>query len=237
MPIPQWRITFDVENKMTQRPGFAQSPFGTNITQYVKSNDDEWTWQEPITGIMMLKPSYLTAQWADATHWYDESVLTRDEPYWELMWHGQDGDVAFNGKFLASETPTLGTKIMPALMGAVHVPQYNTVSGYANDKIVMGIQTAAGADTFRDEGFVINWKIASREVMTNRYRNCLFVAIEKLGIHIDFTGKCSVYWYDAPVSGVYTTATLVDTFDIGTITEMTGKWQTLSILPIPNLVC
>jgi hypothetical protein len=62
MPIPQWRITFDVENKMTQRPGFAQSPFGTNITQYVKSNDDEWTWQEPITGIMMLKPSYLTAQ-------------------------------------------------------------------------------------------------------------------------------------------------------------------------------
>jgi len=60
MPIPQWRITFDVENKMTQRPGFAQSPFGTNITQYIKSNDDEWTWQEPITGIMMLKPSTLT---------------------------------------------------------------------------------------------------------------------------------------------------------------------------------
>ena len=235
MPIPQWRITFDVENKMTQRPGFAQSPFGTNITQYIKSNDDEWTWQEPITGIMMLKPSFLTAQWTDANHWYDESVLTRDEPYWELMWHGVDGDVAFNGKYLASETPTLGTKILPPISGAVHVPMYNTVSGYTNDKIVMGIQTAAGANTYRDEGFVINWKIASREVMTNKYRNCMFVAIEKLGIHIDFTGKCSVYWYDAPVSGVYTTATLVDSFDIGTITEMTGKWQTLSILPIPQL--
>ena len=94
MPIPQWRITFDVDNKMTQRPGLAQSQLGTNITQYIKSNDDEWTWQEPITGIMMLKPSFLTAQWTDANHWYDESVLTRDEPYWELMWHGVDGDVA-----------------------------------------------------------------------------------------------------------------------------------------------
>jgi hypothetical protein len=38
MPIPQWRITFDVENRMTQRPGFAQSPFGTNIQQYFRVN-------------------------------------------------------------------------------------------------------------------------------------------------------------------------------------------------------
>jgi hypothetical protein len=237
MPIPQWRITFDVENRMTQRPGFAQSPYGTNITQYIKSSDDEQTWQEPITGMMMLKPSFLTADWSNANHWYDESAITRDEPYWELMWHGnvESSDPAFNGKFLASETPTLGTKILPPISGAVHVPKYVTSSGYANDKIVIGMQTATGANTYKDEGFVINWKIASREVMTNKYRNCLYIAIEKLGVHIDFTGKCSVYWYDDPVSGVYTTATLVDSFDIGSITEMTGKWQTLSILPIPQM--
>ena len=235
MPIPQWRITYDVENRMTQRPGFAQSPFGTNITQYVKTVLDESTWQEPITGMIMLKPSFLTADWANATHWYDESVITRDEPYWELMWHGDGGDPAFNGKFLASETPTLGTKLMPALTGAKHVPQYVSSPSFTNDVIRMGMQTNTGADASVDEGFVINWKIASREVMTNKYRNCLFIAIEKLGIHIDFTGKCSVYWYDDPVSGVYTTATLVDSFDIGSITEMTGKWQTLSIMPVPQM--
>jgi hypothetical protein len=183
----------------------------------------------------MLKPSFLTADWANATHWYDESVITRDEPYWELMWHGDGGDPAFNGKFLASETPTLGTKLMPALTGAKHVPQYVSSPSFTNDVIRMGMQTNTGADASVDEGFVINWKIASREVMTNKYRNCLFIAIEKLGIHIDFTGKCSVYWYDDPVSGVYTTATLVDSFDIGSITEMTGKWQTLSIMPVPQM--
>jgi hypothetical protein len=235
MPIPQWRITFDVENRMTQRPGFAQSPFGTNITQYVKTTLDENTWQEPITGMIMLKPSFLTTDWANSSHWYDESVLTRDEPYWELMWHGSSGDTVFNGKFLASETPTLGVKVMPTISGAVHTPQYVTTASVPSDIIRIGMQTAAGANTSVDEGFVINWKIASREVMTNKYRNCLFVAIEKLGIHIDFTGKCSVYWYDDPVSGQYLTATLVDSFDIGSITEMTGKWQTLSIIPVPQM--
>ena len=235
MPIPQWRITFDVENRMTQRPGFAQSPFGTNITQYTKTALDDYTWQEPITGIIMLKPSFLTTGWADTNHWYDESVITRDEPYWELMWHGDGGDAAFNGKFLASETPTLGVKLMPAISGAKHTPQSVSTPGVPNDVIRIGMQTTTGADTSVDEGFVINWKIASREVMTNKYRNCLFVAIEKLGIHIDFTGKCSVYWYDDPTAGVYTTATLVDTFEIGAITEMTGKWQTLSIIPVPQM--
>ena len=235
MPVPQWRITFDVENKMTQRPGFAQSPFGTNITQYVKTAVDEFTWQEPITGMIMLKPSFLTSDWANANHWYDESVLTRDEQYWELMWHGDGGDTAFNGKFLASETPTLGDKVMPSIASPKHVPMYVSSPGLTSDVIRIGMQTAAGSDASVDEGFVINWKIASREVMTNRYRNCLFIAIEKLGVHIDFTGKCSVYWYDDAVSGVYMTATLVDSFDIGTITEMTGKWQTLSIIPVPQM--
>jgi hypothetical protein len=237
MPIPQWRITFDVENRMTQRPGFAQSPFGTNITQYVKTALDESTWQEPITGMIMLKPSFLTDEWANANHWYDESVITRDEAYWELMWHGnvESSDPAFNGKFLASETPTLGTKLMPSIASPKHVPQYVTSPSLTNDVIRIGMQTNTGADASVDEGFVINWKIASREVMTNKYRNCLFIAIEKLGIHIDFTGKCSVYWYNDPVSGVYTTATLVDSFDIGSITEMTGKWQTLSIIPVPQM--
>jgi len=237
MPIPQWRITFDVENRMTQRPGFAQSPFGTNIQQYFRPTNVEHTWQEPITGMIMLKPSFLTAEWQTATHWYDESQITRDEAYWELMWHGniETSDPVFNGKFLSSETPTLGLKTMPTLTGAVHIPQYVTTAGYASDTIRIGMQTATGANTSRDEGFVINWKIASREVMTNKYRNCLFIAIEKLGVHIDFTGKCTVYWYDAPVSGVYTTATLIDSFDIGSITEMTGKWQTLSIIPVPQM--
>lgn len=235
MPIPQWRITFDVDNRMTQRPGFAQSPFGTNITQYVKTILDENTWQEPITGMIMLKPSFLTTDWANASNWYDESVLTRDELFWELMWHGSSGDAVYNGKFLASETATLGDKVMPTISGAVHTPQYVTSPSVPSDVINIGMQTTAGANTSVDEGFVINWKIASREVMTNKYRNCLFIAIEKLGIHIDFTGKCSVYWYDDPVSGQYLTASLVDSFDIGSITEMTGKWQTLSIIPVPQM--
>jgi hypothetical protein len=235
MPIPQWRITFDVENRMTQRPGFAQSPFGTNITQWFKLPADEETYQEPLTGIIMLKPSYLRADFTSSSFWYDAATWTKDASYWESMWHGDYNDAAYNGKFVASQTATIGSKQLPGLSGAVHTPMYVSTSGYPLDVIRIGAQTAAGGDTYKDEGFAINWKIASREVMTNKYRNCLYVAIEKLGVHIDFTGKCSVYWYDDPVSGVYTTATLVDTFDIGAITEMTGKWQTLTILPIPQL--
>jgi len=235
MPIPQWRITFDVENRMTQRPGFAQSPFGTNITQWLKLPADDHTYQEPLTGIIMLKPSYLRADFTASSFWYGAANWTKDAGYWEAMWHGDYNDASYNGKFVASKTATVGSKQLPALSGAVHTPMYVSTSGYPLDVIRIGAQTITGSDTYRDEGFAINWKIASREVMTNKYRNCLYVAIEKIGVHIDFTGKCSVYWYDDPVGGVYTTATLVDAFDIGAITEMTGKWQTLTILPIPQL--
>lgn len=232
LPIPLFRLKFDVPHSFAIEPGYVRA---THCHDFKEQKDTfSGTWRDPMTGVLLLRPSFISHKITDATYWKPLTQWTYDTAFWEQVFDGVD-PVINDGvsRFWASKTAYSGTDYGDFSANSVHTAvsvavAVASIAGVIDSDLLYW----AHESTFEiapDEGFVWYYRAIAKDNLV--YRNWFAVQFGDLYFHFSLQGEVRVYRYGSDTT---VTPTLIESFEIASYADIVGQDGYFIFLPIPG---
>lgn len=226
---PRFRLTLDEPYEFAREPGFVRSVHCHDFREDALSLKEN-VWRCPITGLVFLKPSWLSenyqanfeplASWKAQTDLWKQARRTLDEIAGSMNSAG----------LLSSSHPNLGSPI--DWMGTNVAAIISLVSLMDHDELQWALES--NFTLAEDEGFVLHCNKITDSI--RRHVNWLAVQWDNLQVHIRPSGQVAVYrWADRTQIGDASAATLVEEFFLSSPGEMADKDTYFLFIPIPTV--
>lgn len=227
-PAPEWRIRFDVPHNFAVAPGYARAQHCHDFREDKGTMQN--TYRDPLTGVLMLRPSWMTEALAVASHWKVLSDWQHDPDYWQAVYGGpaDQNTGSPTARFYSTVYPQGGDFSANSVQAGVGVSVLGITqtSARASDALYWGLQS--NFTLARDEGFVYHYRTLAREY---EYLNNWFgVQFADFYFHFSLDGICRVYQY---LSGLSVAPTLIDEFSLASPGDLSGRDGYIIFQPIP----
>lgn len=224
--MSQWRLSFDVPVSYAVECGYAKSVNSADFNGELI--DQQNTYHEPVSGLLMLRPSHITKGFSANFQCLNNWTYTAG--FWQTATRAIDG--LGNGACFM-------TYVKPATSGSTLVQMLTTI-------VIIALEAETGADNLinvltsnftlaADEGFCIHFDGIGDEMF--KFRNFLGLRWADMFLHISSIGVCQVYQYPRNPDGsinLTATPTLTYTFTFSSPGELTGGLNTIWLQPIPG---
>lgn len=224
----RFRLKFDVPYNFTVEPGYYRSAHCHDIRLTEKELSN--TYQDPLTGLLTLKPSHLTNDYYNVTNWVQLSQLQHEATYWQAIYRNYDLDDPDSVARFWS-TYDSGSGVIDNLAAVVRA-QVLLSSALVKDYLVWAAQTDFSLSA--DEGFVWHYRAFADE--HGRPRNWFALAWGGIYLHFSTDGVCRAYVY--PTSGGAIDweedPLFYDSFVFGSPGEILQRDGWFSFQPIPR---
>lgn len=230
---PRWRVRFDPPHEACIVPGLTRASLLSNIRRDVKILNDptngQSCWQDPLTGVMMLRPNIFTERAPEAFTKLDQ-------------WRHQEG--FWRESRRALDTLSTGTTITPSVISLsrpsdasgpmalnsltdVTLAAVSLASQLQNDVLIPALESNFTLP--EDAGFVIHARLHTDSARRNR--NWFAVAWGRYYLHVSPLGKVRLYRW----AGDTTVApTLVYEKELFSPSGVSGIDHAFFVIPIPG---
>lgn len=217
-----WKITLDPAHTYAVEPGTIRSRYAQDF--HAAANSTEGTFQCPLTGLIMLEPSFKKRTFGDDFKDLDNfRHKTENATFWRAISKSLDGVQMFS-----SLRPTGQPKWLDALDVAAGIAVINASDTFFDNlewalesKFALGI----------DEAFAIHYRGLTDEIL--RKNNWLFVQWDNIGVHFSHQGHVTILQY-ADRGDLEGDRVVTHEFDIAQAGELLGKSGQFVFLPIPG---
>lgn len=218
-----WRLRLDVPYDFPVEQGYVRATHCHNFRPGPGGMDG--CWRCPVTGVVMLEPSFLNENFYDGASWWPLTSWTHDVDYWQSIWRDPS---------LAAGTANFFSSVRPPTVGLINqLVDINTwtltfVSGLTND--AMKWVLASTETLSRDESFVVHVRTLADE--HHRYHNWFAVKFGRIGLAFRHNGIVRAYEYGDDDT---LEPTLIDEFQIATAGELANKEHQFAFIPMPGI--
>lgn len=217
----QWKLTLDEPYAIASEPGFTKAVHCRNFRP--KPESFSQTYRDPLTGLLMLQPSF------HARDWHDQARALTSFRYESDFWQRSKRSADMIETFTNVKPATSGFLLIE-LVVAVAIAAIRNWIGYAADKLDDLRWVLESQWTLKsDEGFAIYMSNLDDELI--RKRHWLYIQWDRIGLHIGQGGVCRVYQY--PLGDLASDPTQVDEFVLCPPSEFSGRGSWFVFLPIP----
>ena len=188
------------------------------------------TWRCPVTGVVMLEPSFL--RYETAGDFKGLSQWEHSAGYWQENQRGVQDIAADNSSSMAilSTQKAAGASFGGLLLSLVNVAivgiRTNTAAG---NNLVWALESKFSLEA--DEGFVIHYHGLQDEMA--RKDNWFAVQFDDIYLHFSQTGVVRAYQYDR--ADMTSAPVLRDEFEVASPSELLQRVGYFVLLPIPGL--
>lgn len=219
-----WRLVLDCPASFSEKPGYIMARHSHDMRPEELGDD---IWIDPLTKVVMLKPSFLREGWHGDDDWTDLSEWTYDANFWQQVFPVFDPDLlATLPKFFTTTAhQTTGSETLVGIATDVSIGVISLASALASDALVWSLQS--NFTLGKDAGFVVHYNAVTRKMA--RYKNWFAVQWDRLYLHFSFDGYCRPYYfYEEYADG----ATPLTPFQIADPGDMAGEDGYISFIPI-----
>jgi hypothetical protein len=229
MAAPLYRIKFDVPHNYAIEPGYARAQHSHDFRE--EAGKAAGTFRDPLTGLIMLQPSYLQEAGSRLANFKLLSGFLKDATFWKTVHYGIDAITAYaqasqfstilpqGSDFSANSLETA----LVSVISRVGVSLATTVS----DTMVWALQSSFSLA--RDEGFCMHIKHLSPE--TSVFKNWFYIVFDRYGIHFSTDGYVRVWEYQGALSDP---PTKIDEFQFCSPGDLSNRDLFFVFLPIPG---
>lgn len=217
-----WKITLDVPHSYATEQGGLFSKYAQDFRD--SPNCYSSTWRCPVTGVVMLNPSFRKRNFADdfrgLDNWrYGQSAIS----YWRSISKSLDSVSMFT-----SQRPAGQLKFFDAITTGTGLFILNAADGFY-DNLEWALESTFTLNI--DEAFAIHYRGLTDELL--RKNNWFAVQWDDIYIHVSHGGHVTVCWYPdrGDLSG---TPEVVHEFDIADAGDLLGKNGQFVFLPMPG---
>lgn len=223
-PLPAWRVRLDVPHDFAVEPGYTRAVHCHNFRP--SPGELAGTWRCPVTGILMLQPSFLSENFYSASHWWGLSSWVYDAQFWGEVYR-DPGIAAGVATFFSTMAP-VGSTLIDTLTG-IAVFAATFTSGLTADEMKWVMES--DGDLARDEAIALHVRTVGDE--HHRYQNWFAVQFGRIGLSFNYNGTVRAWEYDP--EDLSTAPTLIDEFEIASPGELAGKEHVFALIPIPRV--
>lgn len=224
---PRFRLTLDEPYGFAREPGFVRSMHCHDFREDALSLKEN-VWRCPITGLVFLKPSWLSENYQ--ANFEPLSSWTAQNALWKEARRTLDeisGSMNSAG-LLSSSHASLGSPI--DWMGTNAAAIISLASLMDSDQLQWALKS--NFTLHEDEGFVLHCNKITDSI--RRHVNWLAVQWDNLQVHIRPSGQVAVYrWENRAQIGDESKAALVEEFFLSSPGEMADKDTYFLFIPIP----
>lgn len=226
---PRWRLRLDPPHEACLRVGFARASLMGNVSPSLKLSTG--TWQDPLTGLVLLRPSFFDDRFAES--FKPLSQWTHQTDFWRESKRAIDA-LAAGG---STVSPTVISLVRPVDGGgvgtlvdiatSVTIAAISLAGLYVEDALVAALES-----TFthpEDAGFVIHARLHTDPV--RRYKNWFGVQWGNYFLHVSLQGKVGLYHY---TSGLASSPSLVEEWQLFEPGSVAARDHYFMVLPIPG---
>lgn len=220
-----WRLQLDVPHDFVVEPGYFRGIHSHDMR--VNNDPTENVWKDPITGLVMLKPSFLDEYWLNGLKGL--SNWTKVASFWEEIKPVQEAS-ATSMAVLSTVNPSPGSNTsgwqLTSLMATIGI--FAILSAITDDTLSWALEsTFTLAD---DEGFVLYYRAMSHEL--RRHRNLMQIQWDNIGLHLGMDGILTVTRYNR--ASMSTTPELVEQLAICSPSELANREGYFYFIPVPD---
>lgn len=230
-PHRLFKLSLDPPHSFAVEQGYIRNQNCTDFNT-AETGSLDGTMQDPLTGLVMLEPSFVTESWYDQSFWEPLSswvLPSGSAGFWQAVFRG-----AATG-FSGSLPLFLTTLAIEAVSGGGLVPNLITVT-----QAIISLQSAISSDVLvwalessftlaADEGFVWHYRTMTDE--HHRPRNWFALGWSDILIHFSTDGHMRTYQYTA---GLTSAPTLIDEHLMFSPSEVLNKEGYFVFMPIPG---
>ena len=224
--MAQWRVSFDVPVPYSTEPGLIRTVHCADFRG--EGTDQQNTYHEPTTGLVMLKPGHLNRSFSG-----DFKGLSNWN-YKASFWQQSNRAIDANGVGAPSLTSVRPAATDPTLIQLLVSTAIIAINASpSTDTLLWGLQSTFTLAA--DEGFCIHYHGITDELL--RFENWFGVQWADVFLHVSQTGIARVYQYprnsDTTIN-LTATPTLVDCFEFATPGDLVGSQGHIWVQPIPG---
>ncbi len=236
MPVyPRWRVRFDPPHMACLRPGFARASLMGNIRRDIKiiaTSAGRATWQDPLTGVVMLRPNFFDDRFPEAftalSSWVSQAGFWRESKRAMDTLAGGGSTVTPSLLSVARPSDAGGPQPLLGIILSTTIAAIALAGLYQDDTLIPALES-----TFthpEDAGFVMHARIHTDPA--RRYKNWFGVQWGHYFLHISLQGRVGLYHY---VGGnLATTPVLVEETELFDPGDVAAKDHYFFVLPIPG---
>lgn len=222
-----FRLVLDPPYSFATEPGFSMV---RHCHDFRPDADDlsDGCFRDPITGLVMLKPSYHSDTWyTDDSAWWKLTDWDLAHDFWgEVNRSIEPGTPGSSARWLTTKDPgTLGGQM--GIWPILGVYGITLASVLAQDVIAWVAQSKE--ELLPDEGFIYHYQVMSDRF--HRYKNWFTLQWADILMHFSFDGTARCYRY---LDGLENAPTLIDTFSVADPGEIIGQEGSFAFIPIPG---
>ncbi len=223
-PTPKFRIKFDVPHSYAIEPGYVRDQHCRDIRVDAASMVN--TWQDPITGLISLNPSFKTGDFYTSANWHPLTDWLHNADFWDKCFSNINigGAAAFFTTLLKDALSTGG--LLPGLR-TIATAAINKTSPFTNDILHWVLQSNFNMPA--DGGFV--WHFHALADEKHQYKNWFALQFDDLALHFSHDGTVGFYQYQ---NGLTNAPTLLDQREIATPGDIANKAGYFIVIPIPG---
>lgn len=232
LPVPQFRLKFDVPHSFAVEPGYVRATHCHDFRE--EKGSFAGTWRDPLTGVLMLRPSFVSNKITTSAYWKPLTQWTYDPLFWRQVYDGLDPAINDGvARFWASINPRSGGSYTPFSGNAVHAAVVSTTALVSLAGVIASdVLYWAHESTFeiaQDEGFVWYYRAISKGNMI--LKNWFAVQFADWLFHFSLQGEVKVYHYGVDMT---IEPELYDAFEIASYSDIVGQDGYFVFLPIPG---
>lgn len=216
----EWRLSLDVPYAFATEPGVQITRHPADFRP--QSDSFTNTYREPVTGAVILRPSFLSQSWFQDTWAISNFRYTNQPGYIQAIQRAIDNVAFFTTGTPAGQSPT-GVSIDAQ-------PYLPIINESAKDTLNWIVET--NFTIAADASFV--WYMQAINDELGRDENWFAVQWDNVLLHFNGQGHVRVYQY-ADRTNLAAPPTLVDQFDIASPSELYNKLNFFWFLPMPGL--
>lgn len=226
---PRWRMRFDVPRSMAVEPGYRRTMHAAEFNDQTIELDEN-TWRCPVTGIIMLQPTFAhhatLGQFEPLANWVYDNTIWRESKR-------AQSDVIGTGQpitILASKNPSPNNHFVWGISHSIAI--LNLASDIDGDQLEWSLVSNFNLE--QDGGFVIHMNSMTDPMVTNK--NWFAIHWDNLQIVCTPEGRMSLYrWADRDLMDDGAHATLVESIHVGRWADMKMQDKWFAFIPIPGL--
>jgi hypothetical protein len=230
--VPGWRLTFDEPITEVIEPGGIKTWHAYDLIE--SDSNRVGTWQEPLTGLIMLNPSFLRDSWYTSAGWRGLSQWITSTNWWEVVYRGNTALAGETARFWGNiYSPDIGNAY-PAVSGYLpSILNFGAIVGATlfqsaiQDTLVFAAQSTF--NLARDEGFV--WHVRFEADELHRFRNLLYLQWDDIGFHLASDGTLTAARYP---NGPTNAPVYFDSVNLGQLGKIHNRDLYIAFIPIPG---
>lgn len=219
--MPQYRLYFDVPYDFAIEPGFARAVHRADFAPQAGALNN--TFRCPVTGLLMLYPSFMSATYQNNLLTLAELDTTAVTGFWQEVKRSFDNATLFGNVKPADQSPSFIQYITSIYTMTVSpdVVKYDDLKWVVRTKAEFAV----------DEGFVIHYHGLTDELL--RKSNWFALQWDNIGLHFSAQGTVRVFQYDR--ADMSSAPSLVYEFDICSPSELLSRGGYFVFIPVPGL--